>query len=226
LKATTCKPVLIGLAAAILAIFLFSSLYPNVKAQDSTFTTADQFNIRELNGSIRFAQNGSYSSATLENGTWIFDNLRLNNSQPLGNLKVSAENSNLTLWSFRSNLILSRNAFLRYNAQGTGSQTIDLGLNSTQPSHPIEWTVVVPGAPGSQPSSVFLAEGDKWNLLPDNSVVVSGLTGNVSLTHFGFNIPIESNLPFYQQHSILIITATLLAATAAVALVIRFKVRS
>jgi hypothetical protein len=75
------------------------------------------------------------------------------------------------------------------------------------------------------PNTVFLAEGDHWNLLPDNSVVVSGLTGNVSVTHYGFNIPNTSNLPFYEQHSVIITTLALLAVIVGVALVIHFKVR-
>jgi len=199
-------------------------LCPDAKAQDTTtFTRQDKFSIPEFNGSISFALNGSYSSATLENGTWNFKDLSLNSSQPLGNLKISVENSNMTVWSFRSFLFSGRSAQLRYNVQGIGNQTINLGLNSTQPTHPIEWSVTVPSV--TVPNTVFLAEGDHWNLFPDNSVVVSGLTGNVSVTHYGFNIPNTSNLPFYEQHSVIITTLALLAVIVGVALVIHFKVR-
>jgi hypothetical protein len=223
LNVTTSKPALIGLAAAIILLVL-PILCPDAKAQDgTTFTSQDRFSIPELNGSISFALNGSYSSATLENDTWNFNDLILNNSQPLGNLKISVENSNITVRSFRSHLIFSRSAQLRYNVQGIGTQTINLGLNSTQPTHSSEWTVTVPSV--TVPNTVFLAEGDHWNLLPDNSVVVSGLTGNVSVTHYGFNIPNTSNLPFYEQHSAIITTLALLVVIVGVALVIHFKVR-
>ena len=223
MNVTTSKPALIGLAAAIILLVL-PILCPDAKAQDATtFTNQDKFSIPELNGSISFALNGSYSSATLENGTWNFNDLILNNSQPLGDLKLSAENSNMTVWSFRSFLFSGRSAQLRYNVQGIGNQTINLGLNSTQPTHPIEWSVTVPSV--TVPNTVFLAEGDHWNLLPDNSVVVSGLTGNVSVTHYGFNIRNTSNLPFYEQHSVIITTLALLAVIVGVALVIHFKVR-
>ena len=195
-----------------------------MKAQDATtFTTSDQFIIPERNGSVRFALEGSFSSAILENDTWTFNDLRLNGSLPLGNLKVSVEDSNLTVWSFRSSQFFSRNAFIRCNVQGTGTQTINLCLNSSQSTHLSEWTVTIPGL--TVPNSVFLAEGDHWNLLPDDTVVISGLTGNVTVTHYGFNISTESNLPFYQQHSIIITTAILFAVIVAAALVIRFKVR-
>ncbi len=224
MNVTTSKPTLIGLAAAVIIVLVFPTLCPDAKAQDiTTFTPQDKFSIPELNGSISFALNGSYSSATLENGTWNFNNLSINNSQPLGNLKISVENSNITIWSFRS-LIFRISGQLRYNVQGIGSQTINLGLNSTQPTHPSEWTVIVPSV--TVPNTVFLAEGDHWNLLPDDSVVVYGLTGNVSVSHYGFNIPNTSNLPFYEQHSVIITTASLIAVILAVALVIHFKVRS
>jgi len=223
LNVTTSKPALIGLAAAIILLIL-PILYPEAKTQDgTTFTRQDKFSIPELNGSISFALNGSYSSATLKNGTWNFKDLSLNSSQPLGNLKISVENSNMTVWSFRSFLFSGRSAQLRYNVQGIGNQTINLGLNSTQPTHPIEWSVTVPSV--TVPNTVYLAEGDHWNLLPDNSVVVSGLTGNVSVTHYGFNIPTTSNLPFYEQHSVIITTLALLAVIVGVSLVIHFKVR-
>ena len=223
MNVTTSKPALIGLAAAIILLVL-PLLCSDASAQDTTtFTRQDKFSIPEFNGSISFALNGSYSSAMLENGTWNFKDLSLNSSQPLGNLKISVENSNMTVWSFRSFLFSSRSAQLRYNVQGIGNQTINLGLNSTQPTHPIEWSVTVPSV--TVPNTVFLAEGDHWNLLPDNSVVVSGLTGNVSVTHYGFNIPNTSNLPFYEQHSVIITTLALLAVIVGVALVIHFKVR-
>jgi len=205
-------------------LLFFLPLFPNAKAQDITnFTSQDRFNIPEFNGSISFALNGSYSSATLENGTWIFNDLSLNNSQPMGNLKISVQDSNMTVWTFRSPLISGRSTTLRFNIEGIGNQTVNLGLNSTKPTPPIEWIVTVPSV--TVPNTVFLAEGDHWNLLPDDSVVVYGLTGNVSVSHFGFNIPNTINLPFYEQHSIIIATISLLAVMVAVALVIRFKVR-
>ena len=223
MNVTTSKPALIGLAAAILLLMVFSSFCPDGKAQVVTnFTPQDRFSIPKLEGSISFALNGSYSSASLENGSWTFNDLSLNNSQPMGNLKISVENSNMTVWSFRS-LFFRVSAQLRYNVQGIGNQTINLGLNSTQPTHPSEWTVTIPSV--TVPNTVFLAEGDHWNLLPDDSVVVSGLTGNVSVTHYGYSIPNTSNLPFYQQHSVILTTASLLAVIVAVALVIHFKVK-
>jgi hypothetical protein len=56
-------------------------------------------------------------------------------------------------------------------------------------------------------------------------VVITGATGNVSIVHYGFSVPNDMNLPFYQQHSIVIITAILLVVTVSIAVIIRIKVR-
>lgn len=216
--ATNTQRVLIGLVTVIIVV-IFSYSCLNVQAQTRTpFAPSDRFSIPILNGTISFAQNGSYLSATLHNDTWAFNDLRFNISQSIGNLKVSAENSNLTIYSFRIYNLLGQTAQLRYNAQGTGRQTVNLGLNTSQPTHPIEWTVGVTG-------NSFLAEGDGWRLLPDDSVVVNGLTGNISVTHY-FSIPNDNNSPFYQQHSIVIVTTIVLSIVIAMASVIRVKVRA
>ena len=218
IKSTTKRILNLLLLFIIIAlIFHFAAI--DTQAQTATtFTPQDSFSIPALNGTINFAINGSCTSATLVNGSWIFSNLSLNNSKPLGNLTVSAENSNVTISLYRFYNLLGRTAILRYYAQGVGTQTVNLGLNVTQPTQPIEWIV-------SPIAGVFLAEGNGWKLLRDNSVVVTGLTGNITVSHYGFFAPTDSNLPFYQKHSIAIVTAIVLAALAAIAVVIRVKGR-
>ncbi len=216
--ATHTKHVLTVLVTVIIVALMFPLACMNAQAQtETTFTPSNKFSIPSLNGTISFALNGSCSSATLVNDSWVFSNLRLNNSQPLGNLTISTSNSEITIFSFGSINYFGRIAQLRYNAQGEGTQTVNLGLNLTQPTQPSEWSISVPGRSG------FLSEGSNWNLLPDDSVVVFGLTGNVSVLHFGRIIPNNSNLPFYQQHSVIIITTIVLSIVVAVAVVIRVK---
>jgi hypothetical protein len=222
--ATNTKRVLTLPFVVIIIALLFP--FSSVNSQNQTATTfmpSDRFSIPELNSTISFALNGSYTSAKLVNHSWVFTNLRLNNSQPLGNLTFSAENSNITIFSFRSNYLNGRSATLRYNAQGIGMQTVNLGLNLTQ-TQSIEWSISIPTVAGV--SSGFLAEGKNWKLLSNNTVLVSGLTGNVSVSHFNFNVPNNSNLPFYLQHSIIIITSIVLTVIVAIVVVIRVKVRS
>ncbi len=223
MRATSSKPVLTGLAAVLIIGLVFPYACLNTQAQTATtFTPSNKFSIPELNGTISFAVNGSCSSATLANQTWRFTDLRLRNSQPLGNLKVSVENSNMTIYSYRGTSI-TVGATLRCTVQGMGTQSVNLGLNTSRSTDASEWTVTIPETDGS---TVFLAEGEGWTLLPDNTVVLVGITGNFSITHYsGFTAPNNSNLPFYQQHSIIIITAVLVAVTVSIAVVIKVKVR-
>jgi hypothetical protein len=208
-----------GLVILLLIAVLFFYFYPNAQAQTrQNFTPTDRFNIPHLNGSIKFAANGSFSSATLENDTWLFNDLRFNISRPQGNLKVSAENSNITIFSYQSLNFIGRSEFLRVKVDGIGTQTVNLGLNTTRSTDPSEWSVVTPG-------SIFLAEGEGWKLQPDNTVIITGLTGNFSVVHYNLGINEDENLPFYQKHSIAIITAIVLTSTIAAATIINFRGR-
>ena len=224
LRSKYSKVVLTGLVAAILVVLFFSCFCSNSQAQtNTTFTSSDKFSVPELNGTISFSVNGSYSSATFENQTWSFTNLRLRNSLSFRTLKVSVENSNITIFPPRTNNTFFRSSTLRYLVEGQGKQTVNLGLNTSRRTDASEWTVTIPGPDGN---TVFLAEGEGWTLLPDNSVVVTGITGNLSVTHFSsFIFENDPNSPFYQQHSVSIITAASVAATVAIAVVIKFKVR-
>jgi hypothetical protein len=198
-----------------------SLLLCGAQAQNSvSFSPSDSFSISQLNGSVRFAVNGSYSSAQLENDSWVFHDLMLNNSQRLGNLRVSVKDSNITIFSFyASNAISATRQSVRYYAEGAGEQVFDLGVNGT--THPSEWwvTIYVQG-------TVFLAEGREWHLLPDNTVVVDGQTGNVTVAHYIFNLaPDYSNVPFLERHSLIIVTGAVVAVTIVVAAVVTVKVR-
>jgi hypothetical protein len=222
LTASQGTPVQIGLTTVIIVALVFSCFCPYSQAQTrQSFTQSDKFNIPQLNGTISFAFNGSCSSVKLENDTWAFNDLRFNLSRPLGNLKVSAENSNMTIYSYQANNFSSRSVFLRCNVNGVGTQTVNLGLNVSKPTSSSEWSVTIRPAG----TTVWLAENEGWNLLPDNTVIVTGITGNLSIIHYNFGANIYENLPFYQEHSIALITSIVLASTFVVALVIKIKER-
>jgi hypothetical protein len=140
--ATYNTPVLTGLSAVLIIVVVFFPVYPNAQAQtDITFTPADKFSIPELNCTISFAANGSCSAATFENGTWNFKDLMFNITQPLGNLKISTENSNVTIQIYRAYNASFSTARLSYIVEGEGKQTINFGFNSSQPSSTSEWSV-------------------------------------------------------------------------------------
>jgi hypothetical protein len=222
--AANSKPALAGLALAIL-ILTFISCFFDVEAQseaNTVFTSTDTFIAPGSNSTIRFAVNGSCKDITLVNGVWTFTNLRLTNSlATLNNFSISAKNSEVTIFSVRANNFTGRTNFVRFSVVGNGTQTISLNPDSVKPTHWSEWAVTVPRS-----GTVWLSEGQNWKLQPDSSVVVWGLTGNVSITHYVFpGSYLENNLPFYMQHSITIITATGLTAVAAVAIVIQITAR-
>jgi hypothetical protein len=128
LKAEKGKPVLVGLAVAIIVILSFSQVYPKVQGQTETktvFNPDDIFSTPDFNSSIRFSVNGSCSKVTLVNGVWTFTNLRLDNSQISNNFSISAIDSNLTIYSLRTG-DFNRSSFLRYTAAGEGTQKINL----------------------------------------------------------------------------------------------------
>jgi hypothetical protein len=202
-------------------------LYATTQGQTQTdFTTADKFSIPQYNTTISFALNGSYSAAILENGFWSFKNLKLdfqdlsffgfNATQGLGELRISAQNSNVTVWARISVNYSFPVDLLSYYAEGAGNQTVNLGLNTSRYSNN-EWSVIVS-------ESVFLSLGEGWSLLPDNSVLVWGRTGNVTVAHFGFNDEYRS-LSFFLQHYVGIFTVLLLASVMFVAIVIRIRTK-
>jgi hypothetical protein len=203
--------------AIIVIIFIFLLTCPNSQAQTSiAFKPTDIFLVPAYNGSISFRVNGTYSAATFENNTWTFTNLHLTGSQPLENLKFSAQNSNVTIFSYvTSNNTGSQTVRLRYAVEGTGKQILNLGLSPKEGgSNPsAEWTVTVN-------NNVFLAQGNGWSISHDGTIIVNGANGNVSIVNYSMS---NSNLPFFQQHSVAVAIATALAIVVVIAVVIKVK---
>jgi hypothetical protein len=213
-KIIDTSKVLAGIAIAVI-ILISTCTLPNVEAQAPiTFTTAEQFGIPAYKGTISFAVNGSYSSATLENGFWVFTNLQLQGSQMLATLKFSAQNSNVTIQYYQSANAPLPNALMRYSVQGQGKQILNVGIGSQESG--ADWTVITA-------SNVFLPQGKDWTITSNGTITVNGLTGNVTIAHFNFNSASTSNLPFYEQHSVAIAVAIALAVTVSVAVVIKVK---
>ena len=113
------KPILTGLAIVLIVALTFFPKFSNTLAQtDTTFTSSDKFRIPELKGSIRFNVNGNYTSATLQNNTWVFTDLKLANSPIVRTLKISVENSNITVYSYRTFPQFGRSTSIRFNVEG------------------------------------------------------------------------------------------------------------
>jgi hypothetical protein len=216
------KPVLVGLAVAIL-ILMFISCFPEAEAQtqvNPVFTSADTFSASDSNSTIRFAVNGSCTSITLSDGVWTFTGLKLGYSRSTANLSVSAKDSNMTIFSVSASNFSARSVSLRYNAVGVGSQSVRF-VDIAQQTSSVEWSVIVPGASGS--GMVWLSQGHNWNLLPNNTVVINDVTGNITVSRYNLGAfqPTSNNEPFPLAHSIALITLGVLVAVVAVALVVK-----
>ncbi|MCW4000791.1 MAG: hypothetical protein NWE93_11175 [Candidatus Bathyarchaeota archaeon] len=209
-----------------LAVTLIYSSYPPSQAQAVTaFSSTDQFSAPSQNSTIRFAFNGTYASANLQNGTWTFNDLKLNtpNAAFLGldtlnttkTLKFSAENSNVTILAFQAFNYSSAVTVLSYTATGEGTQTVNLGLNLTEPTDSSQWSIIVE-------DDVFLAEGQGWRLLSDDSILVSAPVGNITIAHFDFGGSV-GNVGFLLEHYVLLFTGVVLAVTLAAAVLIRTR---
>ena len=105
-------------------------------------------------------------------------------------------------------------------AEGEGVQTVNFDINST--TNGWEWSVTLRNTVYLN-EGVYLKEGKDWRLLPDDTLVVTGQTGNVSVSHYNLNIPDESHLPFYQQHSVALITTAVAALTVFAGVLIHVK---
>jgi hypothetical protein len=203
-----------SISAFLIIILAFSYTCPTTQAQnDISFTPTDQFEIPTSNGTITFAFNGTYTQASLTNNTWIFINLHLIYSQPLEKLEVSAQNSNLTIISYRTFNATFRGALLSYTVEGKGKQTFNIGL----PLAEGEWSVVL--------EDDFKGEGDGWNVTPDATLTITDAKTDVTIWYFGYpeDFDVDGDKPFYMLHSVAIATAAALAVTATIGFVIRRK---
>ena len=163
--------------------------------------------------------NGSYSQAVLDNDTWVFTNLQLNDSLELQSLRFSAQNCNVTIVSYQESGISTESVRLSYTVEGVGNQAVNLGLGpQAETFGSASWNVGVG-------SNHFESVGTDWKLLSDGTVVVSGSTGNVTVTHYFFvsSLAGSSNLPFYVQHSVGIAVAIIFIATVLMASLIKVR---
>lgn len=209
--------VLPTVTAIIVLILVCPALCSNAQAQTgSAFSPGQTFSIPAYNGTVRFAVNGSYQSAALENNAWIFSGLQLNGSQALGSLQVSTKNSNITVLSYTAANGGFQTVRLEYFASGKGVQVFNLGLGPNEPQY--YWICGF--------NNWFAGEGDGWTISPNATVTVTGQTGNISIVRYNFGGTLtNSNLPYYEQHSVAIAVAAIVAATIVLAVTLQVTAR-
>ncbi len=210
------KTVLTTNATIFLIAMALAWVCPIAQAQTvTTFEPTDKFSIPEHNSTISFAASGTYTHVSLENGTWNFADLILNNTGPAENLKVSAKDSNVTIISYQTFNITIVGKILIYTVVGSGTQTFNLGLISTG----AEWSVRF--------NDLFISENEGWSISPDQTLTITGASSdsNVTLFYFVFSDALggsgdTSNQTFLQQHSVIIVTGVVVVAAAVITVVI------
>ena len=204
----------------ILILFISSYFCLITQAQNVTFfSPKDQFLIPSRNAAISFAVNGSYSNATLENGSWVFKNLSVNGSIPIRNFLVSAQDSNVTIFSYFSFNTTIRSLGLRYVVEGNGKQIFNFGLGHI---NAVDWTIVKT----VDRKNVFLTPGTYYTISTNGTIVVNGATGNFTIFRFSFsNVNLNSNLPFQEKHSVALVTLAVIAIVIVLAVVIAVRNR-
>jgi len=227
-----CKSkLLVGALIIVLLSLAIFCLQPNSQAQTvETFGPNEQFNIPVSNGTVSFAFNGTYTKATLENDTWVFENLHIFGSANLAMFKISAQNSNITIFSYANgNFSAFGNLRLSYVVKGNGKQIINLGLNQSDYTENAnsQWTVVVTNLTHTKnvQSYDYLLEGKDWKLLKDGTFIINGLPGSTTLVRYDYSLG-NSNLPFYLQHSVAIATAVAFALVMVALVLIKLKTRA
>jgi len=209
------------LSRIIIIALIVNPIYSVVSAQSNTIVKpTDQFAIPDYNSNICFAINGTYELARLENNSWNFVNLQFNNSQQIHNLTVSAQNCNVTILYYRTSNTTFVTTSLRYTVEGQGKQIFNFEVAQKGGLWSVNFNGTVKG------------ENDGWNVSPNQTITVTGApsNSNVSLTYFLFSNSLggngsDSSLPFYQQHSVIILAAIALAITAGLATAVSIATR-
>ena len=189
-----------------------------------TFTPADAFDIPEYNTSINFASNGSYVYTNLENSTWRFQNLIVDDyvtpNASTWYLRMSALDCNVTITSYCAPYVNGKDAWINYTVTGVGTQAIDNNYDRLGCWEITNYTVIIDGTEGS--------ENDGWTVSDDGWLIVTGATSNVTIIykyvqagetapHSGE--PLPDGIPFGIETNTPPLTATY-ALIAAVAIVV------
>lgn len=200
----------------IVSILVLPFIASNALAQVPTaFSSATKFTIEKSNGVVNFATSGNYSTAILEDNTWVFNGLLLKGSEPLQNLQISTADANVTIESYELSSFNIPSERLNILVQGKGQQVINMGVSAQAGAgDAVNWVVYS--------NDSFISSG--WKVSNNGAITLSSLTGNLSIIFFSFTSQLgNTNEPFYEQHSVAIAVAVAFAVTVAVATTVKIQ---
>jgi hypothetical protein len=186
------------------------------------FQAGEQFVIPDSNSTISFARDGNYTGANLENGGWHFTHLRLRNFT-LEDFTISAKNTNVVVLNFTRGFGFSSripNFRLTFNVSGSGTYSVNFSpsMNVTESNGYVDWLVFT----GTGTGVIFMSLGKEWNFAPDGTIVINGITGNVTISYYGlsqYTRNLTAGLSFYEQHSVVIVVASIVCGAVVVTVV-------
>lgn len=211
----------IEIAVIITILFLtWGCLGAQAQSDVKTFEPTTTFSVPAWNGTINFAENGTYSGVVFQNNLWTFTNLQIDGSQPLLNFTVSAENCNVTVFSYQLFDPIDEISFLQYAVEGKGTQIFNLGFGPVPGGllTNAEWSVILK-------NSVFASEGQGWTITHDGTMSINGANGNVTIIHSGEYAGLNSKQPFYEQHSVAIGVVAAVAVTVVSGAIVNLRIR-
>jgi hypothetical protein len=159
-------------AAAVICFLFLCTTIAVAAAQTNTITPTDLFPIPQLHSQIQFAENLNYTSAAMENNTWYFTGLKAGGYAgfPIrGHLHILARDCNLTViylqaWT-QPEIGTVGLQWIKYNATGAGTQTLDGNDLFPNSDKWTEWTVKVNGEKQ--------LEGQSWNITSSKQLTIS-----------------------------------------------------
>lgn len=195
----------------------------NCAAQTETvFTPNTEFNIVPYNSTIRFAVNGTYTQANLENNSWVFSDLQLVNSPLVKSLRASTCNCNVTILSFAGIITDANSGAVHYNVSGPGVQTFNFGLKPAFGLNPDSHYVVVRLDLTQYPD--YHQEGDGWTFSEDGTITITNATSQAYIFYRDYSDEIlDETLPFYQTHLVTVFALSLVAAISLIGIVLKLK---
>lgn len=184
-----------------------------------SFTMVDVFEIPSNNGSIRFATNGTYANAFLEDDTWFFNGLQFSADvyrvEKL-NLSISATDCNVTIYPF---FMFTRSSegdnitrlFLSYAVEGQGSQAVNLGFDLQQGQ--IE--AILDGE--------WIGLNHGWTRSNDGTITVTAPVNNVTISYYGHPASYLDEPNLIEDHYVVIASTVSLVIIVGLAIVFSRK---
>jgi hypothetical protein len=200
---STKKLVSFSIFVLLITVFFVSEISAQI---GYSLSEDDFFEIPENNFSFRFSSNGTFVSAGLIDGFWVFEELELFNSRNDNKLylKVSGQDCSIVIESYYVyNRTLKgenmKSAVLRYTTSVCGTQTFYLDLDPQM------------GSFDARLNREWVGLNHGWTVSQNGTYTIFEPTQNVSLYYYGYPESFGNKHDFLENHYVLVISLILLS---------------